>query len=213
MALVVGAMAVTLGATSVLAAAPSSVTLGTSSGSLGTFFTGPTGNTLYTLSSDPNNSSTCSGACATAWPPLLIAPGGTITGPTGVSGTWGMFNRSDGTTQVTFNGRPLYYFVHDTAAGQTNGEGIVAFGGTWHVALTSLAASSASPSASASASPTSSVAGVTSAPSASTLPATSTEPPAGGSGPSATTLILLLLIGVLAVAFTVGALRTRMPRH
>jgi predicted lipoprotein with Yx(FWY)xxD motif len=41
--------------------------------------------------------------------------------------------RSDGTSQVVLNGHPLYTFKMDTAPGQINGEGVVAFGGTWTV--------------------------------------------------------------------------------
>jgi predicted lipoprotein with Yx(FWY)xxD motif len=104
------------------------------SASLGSYLAAPDGKTLYTLSSDPTDKSTCEGACATAWPPLLIAANGKITQPTTVMGTFGIIKRADGTHQVAFNGHPLYKFIKDTAPGQTNGEGIVAFGGTWHVA-------------------------------------------------------------------------------
>jgi predicted lipoprotein with Yx(FWY)xxD motif len=104
------------------------------SASLGSYLAAPDGKTLYTLSSDPTDKSTCEGACATAWPPLLIAANGKITQPTTVMGTFGIIKRADGTHQVAFDGHPLYKFIKDTAPGQTNGEGIVAFGGTWHVA-------------------------------------------------------------------------------
>ena len=104
------------------------------SASLGSYLTAPDGKTLYTLSSDPTDKSTCEGQCATAWPPLLIAADGKITQPTTVMGTLGIIKRADGSHQVAFDGHPLYKFIKDTAPGQTNGEGIVAFGGTWHVA-------------------------------------------------------------------------------
>jgi predicted lipoprotein with Yx(FWY)xxD motif len=105
------------------------------SASLGSYLTGPNGKTLYTLSSDPKDKSTCAGACATAWPPLKIAPNAKV--ESAVMGTFGSIKRADGTDQVVFNGHPLYEFIKDTAAGQTKGEGIVAFGGTWHVAKAS----------------------------------------------------------------------------
>jgi predicted lipoprotein with Yx(FWY)xxD motif len=112
-----------------------SVQVGSMSTALGAVLTGPSGNTLYTLSSDPNNGSVCTGGCLGFWPPLLVPSGGTVTGPAGTSLTFGTFTRSDdGTTQATANGRPLYSFANDTAPGQTNGEGIKALGGTWHVA-------------------------------------------------------------------------------
>jgi predicted lipoprotein with Yx(FWY)xxD motif len=105
------------------------------SASLGSYLTAPNGKTLYTLSSDPMDKSTCAGQCATAWPPLKIAPNGKVEST--VMGTFRIIKRADGTDQVTFDGHPLYEFIQDTAPGQTKGEGIVAFGGTWHVAKAS----------------------------------------------------------------------------
>ncbi len=115
---------------------PASVALGvTTSSAFGPILTGPSGWTLYTLSSDPRNGSVCTGGCLTNWPPLLVAAGGTVSGPSGSSLTFGTFTRpDDGTTQVALNGHPLYTFAGDSAPGQTNGEGVVALGGTWHVA-------------------------------------------------------------------------------
>ena len=111
------------------------VQVGTMSTARGTVLTGPSGNTLYTLSSDPSNGSTCTGACLSAWPPLLVPSGGSVSGPVGTSLTFGTFTRTDDMTiQATANGRPLYLFSHDAAPGQTNGEGIKALGGVWHVA-------------------------------------------------------------------------------
>jgi len=103
-----------------------------SSTKLGSYLTGPNGRTLYTLSSDPKDKSTCAGQCATAWPPLKIASNGKVESTS--MGTFEIIKRADGTDQIAFDGHPLYEFIKDTAAGQTNGEGIVAFGGTWHVA-------------------------------------------------------------------------------
>lgn len=121
--------------------APMSIQVGTrTSATLGTFLVGPTGLTLYTLSSDPANGSTCIGQCATFWPPLVVAPGGTVSAGSGVSGTVATFARSDGSTQVSLSGRALYYYGGDAASGDTNGEGIVSFGGTWHVARATAAA-------------------------------------------------------------------------
>jgi len=112
-----------------------SVQVGSMSTALGAVLTGPSGNTLYTLSSDPNNGSVCTGACLGFWPPLLVPSGGTVSGPAGTGLTFGTFTRTDDMTiQATANSRPLYNFAADTAPGQTNGEGIKAFGGVWHVA-------------------------------------------------------------------------------
>jgi predicted lipoprotein with Yx(FWY)xxD motif len=184
-----------------LSGAPSSIRLGsTTSATLGTYLTGPGGMTIYTLSSDPNNGTVCSGGCLANWPPLLIAPGGSTTGPTGATGSFGSFVRSDGTVQVTHDSRPLYYFAHDTAAGQTNGEGISALGGTWHVAA-ALAAVTSSPSATAA--PTT----------AATLPPTSTNS-GSGTGPGGVVPLVLLLVAVgAATMVAAGTLPLRTRRH
>ena len=114
---------------------PSSLKLGAgTNATLGSILTGPNGMTLYTLSSDPDGGSACTGQCLVFWPPLLVAPGGSVTGPAGATGTFATFTRTDdGTTQVTYNGRALYYFKKDSAPGDANGEGVSAFGGVWHV--------------------------------------------------------------------------------
>jgi len=93
------------------------------------YVTDAKGDSFYTLSADPSGQSTCSGQCATFWPP---APGSLKAG-SGVTGTVSTLNRSDGGTQVVLNGHPLYTFKNDTAPGQTNGEGVTAFGGTWYL--------------------------------------------------------------------------------
>ncbi|MHB8400119.1 MAG: COG4315 family predicted lipoprotein [Candidatus Limnocylindrales bacterium] len=126
-------------------AAAASVTLGVgTSATLGTYLTGSNGLTLYTLSSDSTSALACTGKCLTFWPPLTVDAGGTVTAPAGVSGTVSTFVWSDNAmTQGSLNGFPLYYFANDKAAGQTNGEGIKAFGGVWHVAKAASAAPTA----------------------------------------------------------------------
>ncbi|MDA8071671.1 MAG: hypothetical protein M0Z82_08720 [Actinomycetota bacterium] len=100
------------------------------SSTYGTYLTNSSGYAVYTLSSDPPNKSTCSGACVALWPPLVVS--GTPAVASGVSSAdVGTITRSSGHIQVTYNHHPLYTFTHDTAPGQTHGEGIVAFGGTW----------------------------------------------------------------------------------
>lgn len=69
------------------------------------------------------------------WPPLLAQARGSVQFAAGVSGgAIGSIIRSDGTTQVTYNGLPLYYFSHDTVPGQTNGQGVTDQFGHWMVA-------------------------------------------------------------------------------
>jgi hypothetical protein len=97
--------------------------------------------------------STCSGACATAWPPL-IAKAAPTAGTGATASDLATISRSDGTKQVTYDGHPLYYFGGDSGAGQTNGEGVNAFGAPWYLLAPSgqqVTSLSAAPPASASA--------------------------------------------------------------
>lgn len=99
--------------------------------SLGNVVVGPHGRTLYLLTADGANHSTCYSTCAHNWPPLITT--GKPHAGTGLSGSLlGTALRSNGTRQVTYHGHPLYYYSADTAAGQTNGEGVFAFGGYWY---------------------------------------------------------------------------------
>ncbi len=93
------------------------------SASLGSILVDSKGMTLYILTKDMANTSTCTGGCATIWPPLLTS--GKPTAGNGVDASLlGTTKRPDGTTQVTYSSRPLYYFASDKAAGDTNGQGI-----------------------------------------------------------------------------------------
>jgi predicted lipoprotein with Yx(FWY)xxD motif len=98
---------------------------------LGVYLTGASGMTLYILTKDAPNQSTCTGSCATNWPPLTVAAGGSAQAGTGATGTFGTITRADGSVQVVHNGMPLYYFKGDTKAGDTNGQGT---GGVWFIA-------------------------------------------------------------------------------
>jgi predicted lipoprotein with Yx(FWY)xxD motif len=92
-----------------------------------TVLTNAKGFTLYSFAPDTPTTSKCNGTCAQNWPPVE----GPATAP-GVTGTFGIIKRSDGSTQATFDGHPLYTFVGDTAPGQAKGNGLNAFGGLWH---------------------------------------------------------------------------------
>jgi hypothetical protein len=61
----------------------------------------------------------------------LLATGNPTVGPGLTASKLGTITRSDGTRQVTYNGHPLYMFIKDKKPGQTNGEGVTAFGATW----------------------------------------------------------------------------------
>lgn len=91
-----------------------------------------TSKTLYTWAKDTDENSQCYDQCATFWPPLIttakfVAADGVTTGKFGTSA------RKDGSLQVTFNSRPLYFYSRDTAPGMTNGQGSTGFGAVWGV--------------------------------------------------------------------------------
>jgi predicted lipoprotein with Yx(FWY)xxD motif len=85
------------------------------------------GFTLYTFAPDQTDKSVCYGTCASYWPPV---PGNMSAGP-GVSGKIGTIKRTDGTTQATYDGRPLYTYVGDKSPGQDGGNNISLNGGRW----------------------------------------------------------------------------------
>jgi predicted lipoprotein with Yx(FWY)xxD motif len=86
--------------------------------------------TLYLFQADAHAKSACSGACATAWPPLRASTK-PVAGSGVTAATLATTARTDGKSQVTYNGHPLYTFVKDNKAGDTNGEGLTAFGARW----------------------------------------------------------------------------------
>ena len=113
-------------------AASGTVTIGlTDDATLGTYLTGQGGMTLYVFKSDKADASTCSGTCATNWPPLTSTAGASIIPPSAATAAFGTINRPDGTIQVTYNHMPLYYYAGDSAAGDTNGQGKL---NLWYVA-------------------------------------------------------------------------------
>lgn len=99
------------------------------------------GMTLYTFKPDTAGKSTCNGSCATTWPPLMTTAA-TMVKPEGLAGDLGLTPRDDGTTQVNYNGQPLYLFSGDRAAGDANGQGI---GGVRFAASVSPGATDAVP--------------------------------------------------------------------
>jgi len=76
----------------------------------------------------PPTKSNCNGSCAAYWPPVK----GPVTAGPGVTGRLGTITRDDGSTQATYNGRPLYTYVGDTAPGQAHGNSLNLNGGLWH---------------------------------------------------------------------------------
>jgi len=114
------------------AAAPRVVNVGVARSNLGRILVDSRGRTLYLFEKDKRGKSSCDGACAAAWPPL-IASGKPHAKPGLKASLLGTTKRKDGRLQVTYNHHALYTFASDTKSGQTNGEGIDAYGAEWYV--------------------------------------------------------------------------------
>lgn len=107
------------------------------------------GRTLYALSPETAGHLLCkSSVCLKFWPPLTVASHSTrLRAASGVPGHFGLLRRANGTLQVTYRGLPLYRYSGDHAGGQTNGQGLKSFGGTWHVlSVSSAPAQTSTPS-------------------------------------------------------------------
>lgn len=97
---------------------------------------------VYSFSKDSSTKSTCTGQCAIAWPPVITNGSAGVTRPLSAHKV-GTIKRADGTTQVTYDGKPLYYFGDETPAESRandgiafikgNGNGIKVNGGTFHL--------------------------------------------------------------------------------
>ncbi|MBI3748805.1 MAG: hypothetical protein HY262_08170 [Chloroflexi bacterium] len=129
------------------AATSAGATIGTAtSSSFGTILTGPDGKTLYTYSGDSSGMSTCTGGCASSWPPVTVPPGRQPVAGAGVTGTLSTLARADGTTQVAYDGLPLYAWQGDAKPGDVTGDGVDGFS-------VAKAAGASAPAAPASAAP------------------------------------------------------------
>jgi predicted lipoprotein with Yx(FWY)xxD motif len=99
--------------------------------SLGSILTDGGGLTVYLFEKDAGTTSTCNGPCAAAWPPVTVTPAQ----PTAFGGAnqalLGTTMRTDGATQLTYAGHPLYRFAGDQKPGDTNGQGLQSFGAAW----------------------------------------------------------------------------------
>jgi len=111
-------------------ASGATATIGVSNESLGNILVNSKGRTVYLFTRDSGTMSECSGACAVNWPPLRVAGKPTL-GSGAKASLASTSTRSAGVRQVTYNGHPLYLFKGDSKPGDTNGEGLNAFGGNW----------------------------------------------------------------------------------
>jgi predicted lipoprotein with Yx(FWY)xxD motif len=98
--------------------------LTTAESDLGTIVVDDAGMTVYVFDQDEPGSgeSTCSGPCLANWPP--VTAGEELPALDGVTGEVETITGTDGSTQVTLNGWPLYYYVGDQAAGDTTGQAV-----------------------------------------------------------------------------------------
>jgi predicted lipoprotein with Yx(FWY)xxD motif len=147
-----------------------------------TLLTDAKGFAVYSFAPDTMTKSDCDGACAAAWPPVK----GPVTAGAGLTGQLGTIKRSDGSTQATYNGHPLYTFVKDTGPDTDTGNGLDAFGGLWH-ALTASGSAAPAPAPSGSSSqqrnaPPSHAAVTTPAAPPATAPAQTANPIPQGNG-------------------------------
>jgi predicted lipoprotein with Yx(FWY)xxD motif len=91
------------------------------------------GRALYAFTRDPRRGrSTCYGACAAAWP-VYYARDGLRAGAGVRQSLIGTTRRRDGRRQITYAGRPLYYYVGDRRPGQVTCQNVLEFGGRWLV--------------------------------------------------------------------------------
>src|SRR5262245_32941873 len=116
----------TTAAAAAAASGAASITLADSS--LGKIVVDTDGKTLYAYMKDSSGTPTCSGGCASAWPPAAAT--GTPTAGTGITGTLTTITRDDGTKQLKLGSWPLYRFAGDSAKGETKGQGT---GNVWYV--------------------------------------------------------------------------------
>jgi predicted lipoprotein with Yx(FWY)xxD motif len=126
-----GATAATPPATSAAPAAKTPVPTVTvaHNSKLGQILVDSQGRTVYLFKGDSGTTSKCTGACATAWPPLRSSGAPKV--GSGLNASLLGTTRSGGATQVTYNGHPLYLFIKDQKPGEANGQGVTAFGAAW----------------------------------------------------------------------------------
>ena len=107
-------------------------TVGTRSTPLGQILVDSKGRTLYLFEADKGTASSCYDACAGVWPPLTTT-GAPAAGPGVNQSLLAITTRKDGSTEVVYNGHPLYYYVSDRKPDQTTGQGLNQFGAPWWV--------------------------------------------------------------------------------
>jgi predicted lipoprotein with Yx(FWY)xxD motif len=120
---------------------------------VGTVLVDSKGMALYSPAQEASGTISCTGSCTSIWVPLTLPMGQSApTGSAGLENKLGTVQRPDGTTQVTFDGKPLYTFVQDSGPGVVSGNDFSdSFDGnsfTWHVASIGAASGNSSSSSS-----------------------------------------------------------------
>ncbi len=130
----VSALAAVLGppAAGAQAAPVAGATVGVRDSAYGRILFDGDGRALYAFTRDPPRRSACAGACARAWPPFVVS-GRPAAGAGVRAGLIGLIRRSGGARQVTYAGRPLYYYVGDDRPGIVRCQNVVEYGGRWLV--------------------------------------------------------------------------------
>jgi len=127
---------------------PASAVIKTATATVGgkseTILTNAQGRTLYYFTPDSSTKAACTTGCVSVWPPLLFTGSGTPTAASTLPGKLSAVSDGNG-NQVEYNGHPLYTYSGDSAAGQTNGEGVL---GKWFVATSALEAQGGEPATS-----------------------------------------------------------------
>jgi predicted lipoprotein with Yx(FWY)xxD motif len=113
------------------AAAQATIAVATNA-KLGQILVDGSGMTVYLFVADTGTSSTCYASCAQFWPPVLTT-GAPKAGAGAQASLLGTTARTDGTTQVTYSGHPLYHYLKDKQSGDTTGQGVNGSGGLWWV--------------------------------------------------------------------------------
>ena len=103
-----------------------------SNAKLGQILVDGNGRTVYLFGADQGTTSVCYTDCAAAWPPVLTH-GSPQAGSGAMASLLGTTTRKDGSTQVTYSGHPLYYWIADKSAGDATGQALNNFGGPWYV--------------------------------------------------------------------------------
>lgn len=114
------------------APATGSATVSSRMTSLGQVLVDGNGMTIYLFEKDKGTTSMCDSSCAKFWPPVTTS-GAPKAGSGVTAAKLGTTKRADGTTEVTYNGHPLYLYAGDKSVGDVTGQGLNAFGALWYV--------------------------------------------------------------------------------